>query len=67
MITAEMKADLTLKYGEHDYDYPMLSDKNVGSVIRNHGCKTYEELDKHCRYLNQIVTEIEEMKGDLYE
>ena len=67
MISNEMKHDLTLKFGEHEYDYPLLSDKNVRSVIRKHGCKTYEELDKWCKQLDQVVAEIEEMKGDLYE
>ena len=65
MISNEMKVDLTLQFGEHEYDYPMLSDKNVGSVIRKHGCKTYEELDKWCKRLDQVVAEIEEMKGNL--
>ena len=67
MISTEMKADLTLQYGNHEYDYPLLSDKNVRSVILKHGCKTFEELDEHCRFLNQIVKEIEDMKGNMHE
>ena len=67
MISAEMKVDLMLQFGEHEYDYPMLSDLNVRSVIRKYGCKSYEELDNHCRFLNKIVTEIEEMKEKLHE
>lgn len=67
MISAEMKTDLMLQYGTHEYDYPYLSDTNVRSVIRKHGCKTFEELDKHCKFLNQIVMEIEEMKEKMHE
>lgn len=67
MMTAEMKTDLTLQYGMHEYDYPYLSDTNVRSVIRKHGCKTFEELDKHCKFLNGIVKEIEEMKEKMHE
>lgn len=51
----------------HEYDYPYLSDTNVRSVIRKHGCKTFEELDKHCKFLNGIVKEIEEMKEKMHE
>lgn len=65
MITAKMKADLTARYGNHEYDYQYLSDKNVRSVIRKHGCKTFAEINQHCSYLNQIVNEIEDMKGNL--
>lgn len=64
MISTEMKIDLTLQFGEHDYDYPMLSDLNVKSVICKHGCTTYEELNEHSTHLNNIVAEIEEMKGN---
>jgi len=67
MISNEMKVDLTFQYGEHEYDYPHLSDLNVRSVIRKHGCKTYEELDKWCKRLDQVVAEIEEMKGKMNE
>ena len=67
MMTAEIKTDLMLQYGMHEYDYPYLSDTNVRSVIRKHGCKTFEELDKHCQFLNQIVKEIEEMKEKMHE
>lgn len=67
MMTAEMKTDLMLQYGNHEYDYPYLSDYNVRSVIRKHGCKSYEELHKYCSRLNQIVKEIEEMKEGCYE
>jgi len=66
-MSAEMKVDLTLQYGNHEYNYPFLSDRNVRSVIRKHGCKTYAELHEHCSNLNQIVKEIEEMKENMHE
>ncbi len=67
MVTEEGLKYLQERFGEHDYNYPNLSDKNVWSVIQNHDCKTFEELDKHCTHLNRIVGEINEMKGKMHE
>lgn len=67
MVTEEGLAFLKSKFGEHPYDYPYLSDTNIWSVIKKHDCKTYEELDKHCQFLNGIVKEIEEMKEKMHE
>lgn len=60
-----MLIDLQLAYGMHEYNYPNLSDINIRSVIKKHGCKTFEELDTHCKFLDRIVAEINEMKGNL--
>lgn len=62
-MSAEMLVDLQLAYGAHEYDYPHLSDFNIQSVIKKHGCKTFEEFDRACKRLDQVVAEIEEMKG----
>ncbi len=67
MVSKEGLAFLRENYGDHPYDYPFLSDTNVWSVIKKHNCKTYEELDKHCKNLNQIVMEIEGMKENMHE
>lgn len=67
MVTEEGLAFLKKKFGDHPYDYPYLSDTNIWSVIKKHDCKTFEELDKHCKFLNQNVMEIEEMKGKCHE
>lgn len=67
MVTEEGLAFLKKKFGDHPYEYPYLSDTNIWSVIKKHDCKTFEELDKHCKFLNQIVMEIEEMKGKCHE
>ena len=64
-MTDEFRAELTAKYGEHDYDYPLLSDYNIKSVIYNHKCKTFEELDKYCKALNEVVAEIKEMQRNM--
>jgi hypothetical protein len=65
-MEAELLVDLTLQYGNHDYNYPHLSAVNIKSVINNHNCKTYEELDHWCKRLDQVVEEIERMKETLH-
>lgn len=48
------------KYGEHEYNYPLLSDYNVWTVLQK--CETYEEFDRRCKALNETVREIKEMQ-----
>lgn len=64
-MTNEFKQELIAKYGNHEYDYPLLSDYNIKSVIYNHKCKTFDELDKYCKALNIIVAEIKEMQRNM--
>ena len=50
-------------YGDHEYNYPLLSDYNVWSVVQK--CSTYEELNKRCLALNETVAEIKEMQRNM--
>jgi len=65
MMSDEFRAELTVKYGEHDFDYPLLSDYNIMSVIKNHKPNTFEELDHWCKKLNETVAEIKEMQRNM--
>ena len=60
MVTERCIAYLNNKYGEHEYNYPLLSDYNVWTVVQK--CETYEEFDRRCKGLNETVREIKEMQ-----
>lgn len=65
-MNSEIIVDLKLRYGQHEYNYPHLSAKNIKSVIVNHGCTTYEAVNHWCSRLDRIVAEINAMKERLH-